>query len=442
MGRFVSPALVTLGIAGVVSLGVYLASEHPSTKHHFDQITTGLSQREIAGAIVAMLAGLHLIVVVAMADRDPSESLLSSLWSYFRSFDSTPPSGPSPNPYYEKILKGKRVLITGASKGIGRDLALLYVLHGARVAICARSVQGLEETRTACIKLRRAARAARTAKKGVDIWSSVSDEDSVVVLRYEAGQAGAGERLVQQAVEAFGRAGQHANGANGAQNHDAPTPGLDILVLNHAIAPYYRGLSKPVDIQVKDTREVTEVNYYGYVEVAAHALPYLRASGRERVQGAHRQFDRSQIVVVSSMAGKTPQPCTYAYSASKAAINMHFSLMRLEIENHPNYNPFLSLTLCFLGAITTGSYLSNAAARFPVLSGRAMAASSSDTAWNILKRGCLGDIEVTYPAGITVGGWLWAFGGTPARVFVWFVKWAHGGEGSFGPSKEELVKET
>lgn len=42
------------------------------------------------------------------------------------------------------LFKGKTALITGASRGIGRELALAFARHGASVAICARSQDGLK----------------------------------------------------------------------------------------------------------------------------------------------------------------------------------------------------------------------------------------------------------------------------------------------------------
>ena len=44
-------------------------------------------------------------------------------------------------------LKGKGVIVTGASKGIGRAIALEFAREGANVAICARGAEALEQTR-------------------------------------------------------------------------------------------------------------------------------------------------------------------------------------------------------------------------------------------------------------------------------------------------------
>jgi 3-oxoacyl-[acyl-carrier protein] reductase len=44
-------------------------------------------------------------------------------------------------------LQGKGVIVTGASKGIGRAIALEFAREGANVAICARGAEALEQTR-------------------------------------------------------------------------------------------------------------------------------------------------------------------------------------------------------------------------------------------------------------------------------------------------------
>ncbi|KAJ3332299.1 Transmembrane 6 super member 1, partial [Gonapodya sp. JEL0774] len=136
------------------------------------------------------------------------------------------PSGPHPNPIYEKALKGKRVVVTGASNGIGRDLALLYALHGSHVCVASRDLAGLQKVRSECLAVRAAARDARRKAGGEDVWTG-SDDDAVLVVRYDALAEGANERLVGEVVGKWG--------------------GLDVLVLNHTMAPFYRLLSAPLD---------------------------------------------------------------------------------------------------------------------------------------------------------------------------------------------------
>ncbi len=47
-------------------------------------------------------------------------------------------------PFAEGVLEGKNALVCGASKGIGRAVALMLARAGAKVIACARSVDDLE----------------------------------------------------------------------------------------------------------------------------------------------------------------------------------------------------------------------------------------------------------------------------------------------------------
>ncbi|CAL5223779.1 g6345 [Coccomyxa viridis] len=54
---------------------------------------------------------------------------------------------------HEGLLKGKNVLLTGASRGIGRAIAEAYAKNGARLFIVARTTEKLEEVKESCEKL-------------------------------------------------------------------------------------------------------------------------------------------------------------------------------------------------------------------------------------------------------------------------------------------------
>ena len=50
-------------------------------------------------------------------------------------------------------LNGKVIVITGAGRGIGRGMALVFAKKGARVSLCARSKEELESARGQAAKL-------------------------------------------------------------------------------------------------------------------------------------------------------------------------------------------------------------------------------------------------------------------------------------------------
>ena len=90
---------------------------------------------------------------------------------------------------------GKRVVVTGGSKGIGRAIALAFVGAGAAVSACARGAQALESTR------------ADIALAGVKAHAGVCDlADGLAVTRYvaEAGAALGGIDMPVNNASGFG----------------------------------------------------------------------------------------------------------------------------------------------------------------------------------------------------------------------------------------------
>jgi short-subunit dehydrogenase len=168
---------------------------------------------------------------------------------------------------------GKRVLITGASEGIGRALALGLAAPRARLALNARN------------EARLAAAARECAARGAEVLTLPGD----VSRREDCTQ------LVERTVARFG--------------------GLDTLVNNAGITMWSR-FEALHDLAVFE--RLLAVNYLGAVYCTAAALPHLRST-------------RGLIVAVASLAGLTGVPERTAYAASKHAMVGFFESLRIEL---------------------------------------------------------------------------------------------------------------
>lgn len=155
-------------------------------------------------------------------------------------------------------LKGKKAIVTGGTRGIGRAIAELLAQEGADVAICARNREQVDEAVKAL------------GRKGVKAWGSALDVADTAALRAWVGQA----------AEALG--------------------GLDIFVANVsalAVATDEASWRKSFDLDVMAT-----------VVGVDTALPLLEKSGA----GA--------VVIIGSVAAVEVAGATRPYNAVKAAL--------------------------------------------------------------------------------------------------------------------------
>lgn len=165
----------------------------------------------------------------------------------------------------EQSLKNKVALITGASKGIGEAIAVLYAAHGAKVVINSRKPEDIEAV------------AARIRQSG----------GTCTALPGNAGDVLACRQLVEATVGTYG--------------------GLDILVNNAASNPSFG----PV-VQTEEWAydKIMSVNVKAPFELCKAAYPHLKKRGS------------GSVINMSSIAGDTPDPGLGIYSVSKAALNM------------------------------------------------------------------------------------------------------------------------
>uniref|UniRef100_A0A8C3LRD2 11-beta-hydroxysteroid dehydrogenase 1 n=1 Tax=Chrysolophus pictus TaxID=9089 RepID=A0A8C3LRD2_CHRPC len=197
-----------------------------------------------------------------------------------------------PGNFNEEMLRGKRVIVTGASSGIGEQMAYHLARMGAHVLLTARTEAKLQKVVDKCLDL-----GAASAR-----YVSGSMESTAFA-----------EEVVKEAEITWG--------------------GLDMLILNHIGYSYFNFFNGDVD----HVRKVMETNFLSYVAMTTSALPMLKES-------------EGSIVVVSSVSGKVASPFTAPYSATKFALEGFFSSLRHEfiIENVN-----VSITLCILGYINT-----------------------------------------------------------------------------------------
>jgi 3-oxoacyl-[acyl-carrier protein] reductase len=173
-------------------------------------------------------------------------------------------------------LKGKKALITGAGKGIGRALALALAAEGVDIALMGRTAGPLEEV------------AAAVRKLGV------------------------------KAAVATGDVAQLADVNKAVDSLSAELGPIDIL-LNNAGTSTFGGF---LELTPERWEEIIRVNLLGAYYVTRAVLPSMIA----RKTG--------DIINISSTAGQRGAPATSAYSASKfGLLGMTESLM-LEVRKH------------------------------------------------------------------------------------------------------------
>lgn len=168
-------------------------------------------------------------------------------------------------------LKGKKAIITGGSRGLGKATAIAFAKEGIDVAITGRNEKKLQET------------VEELQQFGVKASYAVFD------------------------------VGNYDEVKNGIKRIIATIGAVDILVNNAGIAAF----GSFNDMEVKQWEEIIQTNVLGMYYVTKEVLPFLI----EKNEG--------DIINVSSTAGLNGNPNTSAYSASKfAVIGMSESLMK------------------------------------------------------------------------------------------------------------------
>ncbi len=172
-------------------------------------------------------------------------------------------------------ISQKRILITGASSGIGEALAIACAKQGAQLIL-----------------------AARNKEKLVALKKQLVNSALHQVLVLDLAQPEQLDALVKENIEQFGA--------------------IDILVNNGGLSQ--RGSARKTQLSVQ--RQVMEVNYFGAVAMTQAVLPSMIAAGQ------------GMIVTVSSVAGKVGGKSMSGYSASKHAVLGYMDCLRAEESEH------------------------------------------------------------------------------------------------------------
>lgn len=162
-------------------------------------------------------------------------------------------------------LTGKVALVTGGSRGLGREMVLAFAQAGADVVIASRKLENCEELAEEVVKT--------TGRSALAVGCHVGDWEQV-------------EQLAERAYERFGH--------------------VDVLVNNAGMSPVYDHVSN-----------VTETLYDKVLDVNLKGPFRLTSIVGTRMAAGNG----GSIIMVSSTAAVNPRPNVIPYAAAKAGLN-------------------------------------------------------------------------------------------------------------------------
>ena len=176
-------------------------------------------------------------------------------------------------------MKGSRVLITGASSGIGKAVAFEFARRGARLTLASRSIDTLKNA-------------------AEEIISAFPDVLHPLIAQCDVTRRQDVKRMVEETIRRF--------------------EGIDVLI-NNAGAGVYGNAEFTT---LEDFRSVMEVNFFGAVQCMMEALPFLKRA------------EKGLIINITSVAAMHGVPYLGAYGASKAALAVFSQSFRAELKEN------------------------------------------------------------------------------------------------------------
>ena len=177
-------------------------------------------------------------------------------------------------------LSGLNAVVTGASQGLGLEIARHFVREGASVALCARDASRLEAA---------AATLRAEAGAGQKIFAAACD----------VSDAAAVDNFAAAAIKALGSVQALVNNA-GIYGPKGPTESVDF----------------------DEWKRALEINLYGVLLPCRALIPHLKAQGR------------GKIINLSGGGATAPMPNISAYAASKAAVVRLTETLAEELRSH------------------------------------------------------------------------------------------------------------
>ena len=167
-------------------------------------------------------------------------------------------------------LDGRVAVVTGGSRGLGREMALAFAEQGADVVVASRKLDNCEQVAGEIEALGRRA----------------------IPVAYHAGEWADSDRLAETVWSEFGR--------------------CDVLVNNAGMSPLYPSVDA-ISEELYD--KVMSVNLKGPFRLSALIGTRMREAVRAGTQGS------GSIVFVSSIAAQRPTPSELVYAAAKAGVD-------------------------------------------------------------------------------------------------------------------------
>lgn len=188
------------------------------------------------------------------------------------------------------MFAGKVIAITGASEGIGAELARQLAGKGVWLSLAARNLEKLEAVAADC--------RARGAE--------------ALAIRCDVAAESDCRHFIEETARKYSS--------------------LDILINNAGVSGHAR-FEEVTDFGWYE--DMMRVNYMGSLYCTRYALPHLKKK-------------RGQLVAISSLAGKVGIPGRSAYSPTKAAQALFFEALRLELQESG-----VDITIVYPGVVAT-----------------------------------------------------------------------------------------